>query len=677
MAANDQKKSFLFGTPARKDNQFFLGLGARLALLVLAGIVCVSVITTWISIRHLRGALSAGAEEMARTMGQVVAISAAYQGFFDVDSRLLEQYVNFAAGQENILYAAIVGPRGEITQTGLTTGQLQRMFDGEPPYPAKKAYHEERDIVMESPVGKIGRIYLGISREKIDVIEGRLIRLQIYLIGAITAVFLLLLWMIIHSITRPLARLTEKTREMGEGILDLPLAVSGRDEVGKLAGSIEIMRDNLNRKIQTIAFLGRVAHNLNAVRDLENTVEETRKELLAFPLWPWYELGIALVGRGGKLYPRNQFVYYRVIPAVEPGENRHTIFSLPETLAAEIVERKKPIIREVPTAISSARDGFGLYLKERDISSSVAVPLLVKGRPLGMLYAGFQDRSGRNPEIQFICQNLADELARAIEGIYLLYDLRQSLAALREAHQQLKGLDDLKSEFISSISHELHTPLVSMTGYLHMMLNGKLGKLTGLQREGLEVSVKSLERLTGLIEKMLFFAAQQEERKFNLTDFPVAGLLDHGARLLKSAAEEKGIGVDVETEAGLPRVRADEDKITQVLANLIDNAIKFSPAGGTVRLRARRGRKKEIEVLVIDQGRGISVPDQEKIFEKFWQGEMPEGSQRKGLGLGLPLAKKILEAHGSTVSVSSRPGQGTTISFTLPIADEEQAAEKR
>ena len=676
METAGRNKSFLL-PPRPEGRRWFFGLGARLALLVLSGILCVSVITTWISIRHLRGALSAGAEEMARTMGQVVAISAAYQGFFEADNRLLEQYVSFAAGQENILYAAIVGPRGESTKTGLTSGQFERMLAGEPPYPPDRAHHEEQDIVMESPVGKIGRIYLGISREKIDVIEGRLIRLQVYLTGAITAVFLLLLWTIIHSITRPLARLTEKTREMGEGVLDQPLAVTGRDEVGRLAGSIEMMRANLHRKIQTIAFLGRVAHNINTVRDLEQTIEKARKEILAFPLWPWYELGIALVGRGGKLYPRNQFVYYHVIPAPAPGQTRHTIFSLPETLVAEIVGRKEPIIREVPTSISSARDGFGLYLKERDISSSVAVPLLVKGKILGMLYAGFQDWSGRNQEIQFICQNLADELASAIDGIYLLYDLRQSLAALREAHQQLKGLDDLKSEFISSISHELRTPLVSMTGYLHMMLDEKLGRLTDLQREGLEVSVKSLKRLTGLIEKMLSFAAQQKERELNLAEFPVPALFDHCVRLMQSVAEPESIRIESEVEPGLPPVRADEDKITQVLINLLDNAIKFSPAGGTVRLRARRGREKEIEVLVIDQGKGIPAPDREKIFDKFWQGETAGGGRQRGLGLGLSLVKKIIEEHGSTIAVSSQPGQGTTITFTLPIADQEKAAQMK
>lgn len=661
-----------------KSSRRLFGFGGRLTILVVCGILCISIITTYISIRQLRDALSAGAREMARTMGQIVGISSAYQGFFDIDNRLLKQYVDFAAEQPNIRYAVIVGPKGDVTQTGLTSGQVERMLGGEAPYPEEQVHQEEHDIVLDSPVGKLGRIYLGISREEITAIQSKLIRLQIYLTGAVTALFLLILWAIIHSVTRPLTRLTEKTREMGEGILDQPLTITARDEVGRLAESVEIMRDNLHRKIQTIALLGRITHEFNAVLELKQVIERTRNELLAFPLWPWYELGVALVGRGGKLYPRDQFVYYHVIPETGPEDSRNSIFSLSGTLAADTVDRKTMIVRNIPTDDSSSPDGFSLYLKERDVSFSIATPLLVKGKALGMLYAGFQDQEGRTPEIQLICQNLADELARAIEGIYLLYDLRQSLSALKDAHQQLKGLDNLKSEFISSVSHELRTPLVSMTGYLHMMLDEKLGEITDLQREGLEVSVKSLQRLTNLIEKMLFFSSQQKEQELELSEFPILDLLNHCARMMRNVAQKKRVEIRTEAAADLPPAWADEDKIIQVLINLVDNAVKFSPEGGIIELRARRSQEKEqIEVQVIDQGKGISLTEQEKIFEKFWQGEQVGGGRYQGLGLGLGLAlvKKILDQHKASISFNSELGKGTTITFTVPIAPGKDGAD--
>ncbi|MFH1038083.1 MAG: ATP-binding protein [PVC group bacterium] len=657
-----------------KSRRFF-GLGAKLTILVLSSLLCISVITTIISIRHLRDALNTGVEEMGRTMGRVLGISSAYQGFFDIDNRLLKQYVTSAVDQKNVVYAVITKKNGEVVQTGLSAEQLEHLQKGDPPLDPEIVHQEIQDITMESPIGKIGTIYLGISKEEVAAVEKKLILVQVISAGAITAIFLVILWIIIHSITRPLRQLTEKTKEMGEGKLDKPLEVTGRDEVGRLASSIEIMRGNLNRKIQTIAFLGRIAHDFNAVFDLNQTIDDIKKELINFPLWPWHEMGIALIGRGGKTYTKTQFNYYHVIPASDREGNRFSIFSLKDTMVAEIVYQKQLIVRDLPTSLSSSQDGFSLYLKDRDISSSVAFPLLIKNKVLGMLYAGFQDRSGRLPEIQKICQNIADELARAIEGIYLLYDLRLSLDDLKSAHQQLKGLDNLKSEFISSVSHELRTPLVSMTGYLHMMLDEKLGSITELQREGLEVSVKSLQRLTNLIQKMLSFSSEQKEKELDLSDFKIKDLLEHCATTLKAVADKQQVKIKTFADDNLPPVRADEDKIIQVLINLTDNAIKFSPQGARIDLKARRadgaaGQKDMIEVIVRDEGKGLSPKDQTMMFEKFWQGSKEDGARQKGLGLGLALVKKILDQHGCSISVVSELGRGTTITFTLPtVAD--------
>jgi len=235
---------------------------------------------------------------------------------------------------------------------------------------------------MDSPIGKIGTIYLGISKKEISAIEKKLIKFQVIFAGTITIIFLLLLGVIIHSITRPLRNLTEKTTEMGKGILDKPLKVIGKDEVGRLSSSIELMRENLNRKIQTISFQGRLAHDFNAVLDLEETIEEIKKEVLSFSIWPWYEMGIAIIGRGGEGTPRAQFIYHHIMPGTDSKENPSSIFALKNTLVENIYHKKETIVRDLPTSLIASKDGFSLYLKERDISSSIAVPLLIKTRPL-------------------------------------------------------------------------------------------------------------------------------------------------------------------------------------------------------------------------------------------------------------------------------------------------------
>jgi signal transduction histidine kinase/HAMP domain-containing protein len=671
---NKDKISDILLTPdsAGTENKKFFGLGAKLIILVLSSLLFITVFTTIVSIRHLRNALSAGSQEMAETMGRVVGLASAYQGFFDADNRIQQQYIDFTVKQKNVAYAAIVRTDGEIVQTGLTPEQLDILLNGDNPFPPESIHQEKQDILMDSPIGKIGTIYLGISKKEIAAIEGRLIKYQLIFAGAITVIFLLLLWGIILSITRPLRQLTKKTKEMGEGRLDEPLAVTGVDEVGLLATSIELMRKNLNRKIQTISFQGRLAHDFNAVLDLDETIEELKKEILSFPVWPWYEMGIAVIGRGGDATPRTQFIYHHIVPGTDSEENPSSIFALKNTLVENIFYKKETIVRDLPTSLISSKDGFSLYLKGRDISSSIAVPLLIKNKALGMLYAGFQDRSGRFPELQKICENIADELARAIEGIYLLSDLRLSLAKLKSAHHELKGLDNLKSEFISSVSHELRTPLVSMTGYLHMMLDEKLGKITPLQQEGLEVSVKSLQRLTNLIQKMLTFSSEQKETELELSDFPIKNVLDHCVSALKSVAYKKQIDLQIAAQDNLPLVRADEDKIIQVIINLTHNALKFSPEGSQIDLIARRaygsGKANRIEVAIKDQGKGISKEDQANIFEKFWQATDTDGDKRKGIGLGLALVHKILSRHGCSIEVASKLGHGTTMTFTLPTA---------
>ena len=382
-----------------------------------------------------------------------------------------------------------------------------------------------------------------------------------------------------------------------------------------------------------------------------------------------------MIGRGGESFPKTQFNYYHIIPKSSAREENFTIYALKDTLISEIIYQKEPIFRDIPTSYSSRKDGFSLYLKERDIASYIAIPLIVKHKALGVLYAGFRDRSARTIATQKLLQNIADELARAIEGLYLLYDLRISLEELKRAHQELKGLDNLKSEFISSVSHELRTPLVSMTGYLHMILDGKLGPITDLQKEGLEVSVKSLERLTNLIKKMLTFSSEQKEAKLEFGRFAVDTVIGHCVKALKSVATDQGVRIEESIEKSLPDVYADEDKIIQVLINLMDNAIKFSPEGKTVQVIARkdpRDRSDRIEVLVRDRGQGISRKDQEKIFEKFWQAPKEAGKKRKGIGLGLALVKKIIDQHQCRIRVESTVGKGTTFFFTLPVYSKTQ-----
>ncbi|MCX6348652.1 MAG: HAMP domain-containing protein, partial [Candidatus Aureabacteria bacterium] len=612
MATPDSKSQPLFvfspiaAAPERRKAVFTLG--AKFTLLILGGISALTLTTTLLSIAYLRSSLSLGLQEMAASLGKVVGIASAYQGFFDIDTRKLNQYIDSAAGQPDVSYAAILDNQGKIiVQRGLDASEAMALERGEIPLPDREIHQEKQDIVLDSPIGKIGAIVIGISTARINQEEKKIISSQVGVAAATAVLSLVILWVFVLSITRPLKQLSRQAALIEQGILDRPIQVKSRDEIGILASGIESMRGSLDANIKRIAFLGKISAGLTTAFSLEEVIIELRRHLKEFPLWPWQEIGLALTGRG---IPDHQFHYYRAHPILAREDKKFNYFPLAHTVIGETIVKKKMLTRSGPSPASDHSDFF-LSLKESAIVSDVSAPLAVKMKVLGALYLGFRDNSAERSELQELVQTLAHELSSVIEGIYLVEDLRFNLQQLKRAHQELKSLDSLKTEFISSVSHELRTPLVSLTGYMYMMLEEKLGPITDLQKEGLEVSAKSLSRLTGLIEKMLAFSSEQRAEKLDLTDFPIESAINHVLSMVKAHAADKTIEILSSAEKNLPLVRADEDKIIQALINLVDNAIKYSPAGTRVEVKARRpftqtpDREGRIEVLVRDRGRGI------------------------------------------------------------------------
>jgi len=653
-------------SPRRKR---LLGLGAKFTILLLAGFVFLTAITTWFSVKYLRTSVSLGLSEMADALGRVVSVASAYKGFFDEDDRQLNQYIDSAASQPDVAFAAILQKGKVRAQRGLRPEEVQALERGENPFSAEEIFQESQDITLDSPIGKLGTIIIGISKSRINREETKIIITQILTAAVIAVISLTVLWAVVYSITSPLRKLMEQTRRIGEGKLDQPVKVKARDEVGELADSIEQMREGLHHNLSKMAFLGQVAHDLNSALTLREALIKIRLNLKKYPFFPLHEVGLDLVGRG---IPPDTFHHYAIFPQPSSEEGDFSIFLLENTVIGKAIASQTVISRSFVRPLGSG--DFSLYLKEKKIKADLTAPLIIKESVLGTLYAGFGEVPSQLPDLQDVMQNIADDLAAVIEGIYLIEDLRFNLQQLKRAHQQLKSLDNLKTEFISGVSHELKTPLVSITGYMHMMLEEKLGKITELQKEGLETSVKSLKRLTNLIEKMLTFSSEQKEEELIMTDFEVGPMIEHCLATVKSAAESRNVELRFNVEKNLPPVRANEDGIIQVLINLLDNAIKFSREGGKVDVKARLPfiqspqTEGKIEVLVRDRGRGISQKDLPRVFEKFWQSGPEEGYKYSGIGLGLSLVKKILEQHGCGIEVESHLGKGTTFVFTLPVA---------
>ena len=232
-----------------------------------------------------------------------------------------------------------------------------------------------------------------------------------------------------------------------------------------------------------------------------------------------------------------------------------------------------------------------------------------------------------------------------------------------EDFTRLAEIDRIKSELISIVSHELRTPLSSIKGYLDLLLEADTGSINETQHEYLSIAKANAERLVDMLDVMLDIE-RIEAGRLQIGREPVD--LTYVGHYVYSAfrpqAGEKRIELRRQFQDGL-MVQADLDRVIQILSNLVSNAIKYTPPGGQVIIRTR-GTAEQATLEVVDTGLGISADEQKRLFDKFYR--VPSSTSVKGAGLGLSITKHLVEAHGGTITVSSRQGKGSTFSVVLP-----------
>lgn len=226
-------------------------------------------------------------------------------------------------------------------------------------------------------------------------------------------------------------------------------------------------------------------------------------------------------------------------------------------------------------------------------------------------------------------------------------------------------LDRLKSDFVGTVSHELRTPLSAIKGFLELVVDGEAGPINETQREFLDIAVRNSDRLGALINDLLDVSRIESDR-LEMKSEPVdlaAVLADVGATF-RHEAYTKGLVLREEVPE-LPLVRGDKSRLIQVFCNLVSNAIKYTPKG-EIGIRAALGADG-VEVIVYDSGIGLTPEERAQLFTKFFRGSNPVVTESRGTGLGLVIAKAILQAHNATIDVESRPGEGTRFRVVLPL----------
>lgn len=249
-----------------------------------------------------------------------------------------------------------------------------------------------------------------------------------------------------------------------------------------------------------------------------------------------------------------------------------------------------------------------------------------------------------------------------------------TVSIFRDITHQVE-VDRLKSEFVATVSHELRTPMTSIKGYVEILLMGAAGDLNEQQTQFLDVVLSNTLRLNVLVNDLLD-VSRIDAGKADLVMQPLRlqELVEEvvGVQLEQSETDQKPITIEYDMPAETPRVLGDEERVRQILANLISNAYHYTPANGHVLLKAKTSGD-EIQIDVTDDGIGIHPDDQERVFERFYRGEDPLVLATAGTGLGLSIVQQLVEMHQGKIWVSSKgiPGEGSTFSVTLPIYHEE------
>ncbi len=304
------------------------------------------------------------------------------------------------------------------------------------------------------------------------------------------------------------------------------------------------------------------------------------------------------------------------------------------------------------------------YLRTRPPRSILHAPLRYEDRCLGVIALGRFGPPPFNEAEERLLQAIADQAAVAVENTRLYQELKERAEQLHQAYEELRDTDRQRAEFVQDVSHDLRAPLTFIKGYVTLALQGDLGPLTEQMRESMRIVLEKTSLLARMAEDIVMLE-HPEISLDTLAPISLPNLVRAALRGAEATAQATHVTLRAETPADLPQVLADSRKLMQVFDNLISNAIKYSPDGGTVTVSVQ-DRDDAIQVAVQDEGIGIPEEAQARIFERFYEVD-PSRTRRFGsVGLGLAIVKEVIASHGGKVWVESKVGRGSTFYFTLP-----------
>jgi PAS domain S-box-containing protein len=308
------------------------------------------------------------------------------------------------------------------------------------------------------------------------------------------------------------------------------------------------------------------------------------------------------------------------------------------------------------------------WLAQRGGQSALLVPLLLHGVTIGMVILIDTDERLFDPEEIRLAQGIANVVSNAMENARLYQSLQSRAKALESAYSELQAADQAKDQFIQNISHELRTPLIHVLGYAELLADGTFGAISQEQQEAVRMISEKGQKVADIVEDMVS-AQSQQTQIFNLQPTDLVTVIQQALDQNRERIEASSLRVITHFPPMIPPVMADAAAITEAFEKLLDNALKFGETGEYVEIMIRDTEGPVVQLAVRDYGIGVPQAEQAKIFQRFYQVDGSATRRYGGTGLGLAVAKAIIEGHGGKIGVKSRLGEGSIFFFNLPKVD--------
>jgi len=549
---------------------------------------------------------------------------------------------------------------GDVLITSLTgTDNTPALTDADTVEVAGEPYY----VASQAALPDIGgfSVLVFSPRAEIQALIGQLQRRIAWIAAAVILVGNVIVYLSVRSlITRPLKVLMESTHEIEQGKLGSRVPLQRHDELGELARAFNTMASRLEALVNSLEErISARTRDLQAAIDLSRQIttvlrlEDLLPEVARLTATTYGLHAVAV------LVPTDDGDALRVAAGVtwdnRPLPAQTVPLDAPESIAAQAARGRRSVV------VNQMANNGG-YLAMPETRSELAIPMM-----LGKRFLGVFDVQSRGPdsfdqdEVNAL-EVLAKQTAIAVRNAQLFEELR-------EAHAEANQANQAKSAFLASVSHELRTPLNSIINFTEFVKHGMMGPVNDQQVETLGEVTTASEHLLNLINDVLDMS-KIESGSLSLyveDDVDVRGLLHTAIRTAEGLTADRSITVVADVPDDLPRIRADEQRVLQILLNIVSNACKFTREGEIV-IRGRT-RGDEVELSVQDSGPGIAPGDAVLVFESFKQTHtgIRDGS---GTGLGMPISRVLAEAHGGRLWFESEPGHGATFYVVLPVCSD-------